>query len=257
MPRGRKEEREQAKKLWLEAGGKDSPKGIFKVIADKLNISVEQIRKWKSLDNWEEKRKVTISKSDKIVTKQRGAPKGNKNAVGNKGGAAPKGNKNNYKHGLFEKIVVEFLPEDEKELFFDRNINEIEELKTTIRMCDLQIIQFMKKIKKAEEIHGGLTLSGVTKTKIGGNDEQIISDTTSTYTTAVYELVLKYNNEIEKAKAKKIRCLEILIKLTNDNERIELEKQRLQLLKDKAENEDVKEDGKNVNVQIYIPENKR
>lgn len=257
MPRERKEEREQARKLWLEAGAKDSPKGIFKAIADKLNTSVEQIRKWKSLDDWEGKRKVTISKNNENVTKQKGAPKGNKNAVGNKGGAAPKGNKNNYKHGIFEKIVIDFLPEDEKELFFDRDINEIEELKATIRMCDLQIIQFMKKIKKAEEIHGGLTLSGVTKTKTEGNDEQLISDTTSTHTTAVYELVLKYNNEIEKAKAKKIRCLETLIKLTNDNERIELEKQRLQLLKDKTEIENIKEDNQNVNVQIYIPDNKR
>lgn len=44
--------REQAYKLWLEAGGKKARKGILKEIAEKLNKSEGLIRKWKNNDEW-------------------------------------------------------------------------------------------------------------------------------------------------------------------------------------------------------------
>ena len=43
---------------------------------------------------------------------QKGGQPGNKNAVGNKGGAAPEGNKNAEKHGFFAK----WLPEETREI---------------------------------------------------------------------------------------------------------------------------------------------
>lgn len=67
-------------------------------IADELGVSDSLIRKWKHLDKW-----------DEIPAKRpRGAPPGNKNAVGNKGGGAPVGNQNALKHGLYRK----YLPDD-------------------------------------------------------------------------------------------------------------------------------------------------
>lgn len=41
-----------------------------------------------------------------MAEKKRGAPKGNQNAKGNKGGGAPKGNQNARTHGLFSKHVT-------------------------------------------------------------------------------------------------------------------------------------------------------
>lgn len=83
----------------------------LKDIADALGLSDTQIRKWKNQDKWNDRLKgnVTIPKSN--VTKRRpGAPKGNKNAVGNAGGAAPKGNSNAVTHGFFRRI----FPDDEE-----------------------------------------------------------------------------------------------------------------------------------------------
>ncbi len=68
----------------------------------------------------------------------------------NKGGA-PKGNKNHLKHGIYEKILFEFLSQEEQELFLQQDIDEVEECKKMIRFCDLQILKFMRKIKELEE----------------------------------------------------------------------------------------------------------
>jgi len=72
-----------------------------------------------------------------------------------------------------------------------------------IKFCDLQIFKFMEKIKELEQKAGGLVVSGVSKKK---KTEGLQRDTTNTQeeittnTVAVHELILRYNNEIEKAK---------------------------------------------------------
>lgn len=66
-------------------------------IADELGVSASLIRKWKFQDQWD----------DIPLRRPRGAPKGNKNAVGNNGGAPP-GNTNAMTHGLYRK----FLPDN-------------------------------------------------------------------------------------------------------------------------------------------------
>ncbi|UZP02303.1 hypothetical protein JW813_11290 [Clostridium botulinum] len=63
-----------------------------KQIAEQLSEKVENIRSWKCKDKWDEKLGLKRNK--------RGAPKRNKNSIGNKGGGAPKGNLNSMKHGM-------------------------------------------------------------------------------------------------------------------------------------------------------------
>lgn len=157
------EKREQAYQYFLQ--------GIsYKEIAEKCDIPFNQVKYW-VYKYW---------KNNNNEVQKRGAPEGNKNAVANKGGA-PKGNKNNYKHGIYEKLLFEFLSEDEKKLFLQQDIDEEKECKMMIRFCDLQIFKFMRKIKELEE-----------KKKIP------------------HDLILRYNGEIEKAKKQKIKCLEML-----------------------------------------------
>ncbi|WP_311772659.1 phage terminase small subunit [Cohnella xylanilytica] len=94
--RPRSTNRTEALKIWIKSG-RTKP---LNEIALELGVSDSLIRKWKFLDKW-----------DEIPTKRpRGAPKGNKNAVGNKGGGAPAGNQNHLKHGLYSK----FLPQNEE-----------------------------------------------------------------------------------------------------------------------------------------------
>ena len=147
-----------------------------------------------------------------------------------KKGGAPKGNKNHLKHGIYEKILFEFLSQEEQELFLQQEIDEVEECKKMIRFCDLQILKFMRKIKELEEKNGGLVLSGVSKKKVtvinkkqSANEACVEQITTNTVT--VHELILKYNNEIEKAKKQKMKCLEVLFKFGEIKEKEQSEQE--------------------------------
>lgn len=101
MARPRNPKRDQAFEIWKESGGKKK----LKDIAAELGVSDSQIRKWKNQDKWDEALNSNVTKLKGNVTKRkRGAPLGNKNAVGNEGGA-PTGNRNAVKHGFFSKYI--------------------------------------------------------------------------------------------------------------------------------------------------------
>lgn len=90
---------------------KDYVKGMkYKDIAEKYQVSLNTVKSWKKRYGWNRSRGAPKEKG--VHTKKRGAPKGNINAKGNRGGAAPKGNSNAVTHGFFSK----FLPEESLEI---------------------------------------------------------------------------------------------------------------------------------------------
>lgn len=62
----------------------------YKEIADKYNISINTVESWKQRHGWERKKGAPSQKG--VHTKKPGAPPGNKNAVGNNGGALLRNN---------------------------------------------------------------------------------------------------------------------------------------------------------------------
>ncbi|WP_438421634.1 phage terminase small subunit [Bacillus siamensis] len=85
---------------------KDYAKGMkYKDLAEKYGVSVNTIKSWKQRHGWERKKGAPTEKS--VHTKIGGQP-GNKNALGNSGGAAPARNQNAVSHGFFSK----YLPEE-------------------------------------------------------------------------------------------------------------------------------------------------
>ena len=187
----------------------------YQEIAEKYGISLSTVKSW-VVRYWKknEEEKVATSTSKKLQPeiKKLQPPK-------NKGGA-PKGNKNHLKHGIYEKMLFEFLSQEEQELFLQQEIDEVEECKKMIRFCDLQILKFMRKIKELEQKSGGLVVSGVSKKKTTtkGIERDTTAEEVATNTVAVHELILKYNNEIEKAKKQKMKCLEMLSKFAEPNQ---------------------------------------
>lgn len=149
MARKRDPRRDEAKKIWLESNGEKQ----LKDIADELNVSDSQVRKWKSLDKWsaELKGNVTIGKSN--VTNQGGAPFGNQNAKGNKGNSRaspPEGNKNALKTGEYETIFYETLSDEEKDIYSNLNNDPSFVLSEEIRLLKIRQLRMMKRIKQAE-----------------------------------------------------------------------------------------------------------
>ncbi|MGF1919386.1 phage terminase small subunit [Enterococcus faecalis] len=89
------DKKEQAKKYY-EEGWK------YKDISEKLSVPLNTIKSWRKRDKWKRG-----GATEEVQPTNRGAPQGNKNAQGNKGGSPPKGNKNAVKHGIFAKWMPE------------------------------------------------------------------------------------------------------------------------------------------------------
>ncbi|MCY9192412.1 phage terminase small subunit [Bacillus spizizenii] len=109
---------------------KDYVKGMkYKDLAEKYGVSVNTIKSWKQRHGWERKKGAPIEKS--VHTKKGGQP-GNKNAVGNNGGA-PQRNQNAVTHGFFSK----FLPQETLEI-----MEEIQERSPADMIWDQIQIQY-------------------------------------------------------------------------------------------------------------------
>lgn len=104
MPRARSPERDLAYQLWLESGKQRE----LKDIAAELGVSPSQVRNWKTLDDWDDRKSCATIQTNNCATKRkRGGQPGNKNSNG------PPGNKNAEKYGFLSK----YLPAETKEIF--------------------------------------------------------------------------------------------------------------------------------------------
>ncbi|OME55132.1 phage terminase small subunit [Paenibacillus odorifer] len=114
MTREKSPDREKALKIWLKSGRQKK----LSEIAAELGLNPSMVRRWKSVDKWDE-----IPASGR----PRGAKKGNQNAKGNKGGVGgPEGNQKALKHGFFSK----FMPQDPEFM-------EIREIVETMSPADM------------------------------------------------------------------------------------------------------------------------
>ena len=89
----------------------------YKDIASELDISVNTFKSWIRRYGWtKNKGAPKEEKQEKVHPKKVGAPKGSRNALGNRGNrnaSAPKGNKNAVTHGLHAK----WLPSETNDIF--------------------------------------------------------------------------------------------------------------------------------------------
>ncbi|HAP5685066.1 phage terminase small subunit [Enterococcus faecalis] len=149
MARKRDPRRDEAKKIWLDSNGKK----VLKELANELNVSDSQIRKWKSIDKWADELKGNVTNSKSNVTNKGGAPPGNKNAVGNKGNKSaspPKRNKNAVKTGEYETIFADLLSDEEKDIYSKLNDDPFFILDEEIRILKIRQYRMLKRIKDAE-----------------------------------------------------------------------------------------------------------
>ena len=155
MPRPRSPNRDKALQLWLDSGRKRQ----LKDIAAKLQVSEEQIRKWKNQDKWD---KVTLPNAKGNVTNHKGAPAGNQNAVGH---GAPKQNKNAEKYGFFSK----YLPEETVSIIQEMPTDPLDILWDQVQIAYAAII-------RAQSIMYVRDQKDVTITKIGQKDGETVTE---------------------------------------------------------------------------------
>lgn len=212
MPRARSPNRDKAFTLWIDSGGKRE----LKDIAAELGVSAEQVRKWKCADKWDAKtQKVTLPNGKGHVTKRkRGGQPGNKNAVGNSGGA-PLGSANHYKHGLYMKVYMDTLTEEERELLDLIPEDEEELLEEQIGLLTIRERRLMKTV--AEYKAKNLIVESIdqqnseTDTRIKKFSQKYKSKTV--HTTAAISVVERAEAELTRVQGKKTKAIEALARL--------------------------------------------
>lgn len=192
----------------------DWQKGLSsKEIALKYDVAVQTVYTWMRRWSTEEKEEVNEEKEKKEEVQR--------------------------KETIYEKLLFPALTPQQQELLLDLDVDEMEECKRMIRFCDVQIIKFMTLIDDLKSSKGGLVVKTVTNEKgVKANKD---ADTEKQVTTeiAAYELILKYNQEIEKAKQEKMKWLDILGKLKNGQPAQQQEEDTTEVVK------------------MYIPNNQR
>ncbi|EGO2826235.1 small subunit of terminase [Enterococcus faecalis] len=136
------DKKEQAKKYY-EEGWK------YKDISEKLSVPPNTLKSWRKRDKWERG-----GATKEVQPTNRGAPKGNQNAIGNKGNkraSPPKRNKNAVKTGEYEIIFADLLSDEEKDIYSNMNDDPFFILNDEIRLLKVRQFRMMKRIKEAEK----------------------------------------------------------------------------------------------------------
>lgn len=246
MARERSPNRDKAFNLWHDSGG-EMP---LKEIAQKLGVSDSQVRKWKNQDKWDENIKGNVTNESKgNVTNRGGAPKGNKNALGNRGGhGAPKGNRyavgnnggaplrnqNAIKTGEYETIWLDTLDDKERELYEQIDLDPLAQANEQIRFFSIRERRMMVRIRKLTE---GLTekqrrvlqkrlpiktpvevheeKTGVTKTVVLTREELVTTEIEETEYRAI-EDILSLEEALTRVQDKKLKAIQLKAQLLSN-----------------------------------------
>lgn len=138
MGKSRSPNRDKAFEIYKDHNGRISSKEISII----LNEKITNIYSWKNSDKW-----------DKRL--ERGAPLGNKNSIGNKGGGAPEGNLNGLKHGnycsadkfLDKGFLRKYIPTATRNIIkglVEEGVSPLDMLWDNIMLCYTGIIRAQK-----------------------------------------------------------------------------------------------------------------
>ncbi|PPK80632.1 uncharacterized protein YjcR [Lacrimispora xylanisolvens] len=231
MARAPDERIKQAKALYL--------KGMKLVeIASQLNLPEGTVRRWKSTHKWDNER----SDKNSERSHKKGPPIGNKNALGNDGGA-PKENKNAVKTGEFETLFFDALEEDEKKLISMVQLDKEQLLLQEIQLLTVRERRMLKRIEDIKQAAADQTerkASGMTAVKFKSSTEE---DSTE-YTGALGQ-IQAVEDALTRVQARKQKAIDSLHRYGFDDARLELEimKVELEALKRDPSDQDIEDDG--------------
>ena len=204
-------------------------------IAKKIGVPDSTVRRWKSTQKWdgnksEQSKKKETERSDKrkpSARKVKGAPIGNKNAVGH-APSTPKRNKNAEKHGAFSKLYWDTLNDEEIAMIESMDGSEEDYLIMQLQMFSLRERRLMKHIQRYQGLeikNHGLAVKAVSKTKkvedlsdaegmaIGNGMYKKVTETSVTHTEAVMNSIMTLETELTKVQRAKTKAIEALSKI--------------------------------------------
>lgn len=251
----RSQERKHAEQMFLES------KGELKLveIAERLNLPANKVRKWKSLDDWDgklhpqkhekgKKKPVERSTDEKgSVPRKRGAPKGNKNAVGGRGNPHPVNRTppDRTIHGAYKAVYLDTLDEEEKDLLDVVPKDEEQLLIEQIQLFSIRERRIMQAINKYRSKESEVVLQDVfrydKKRSFKDPEEHDMYDEAvrkkvesgdrlpgeaydlQTHTTNKDLIVARLEQELSNVQSKKTKAIETLARIHADRQKAESE----------------------------------
>lgn len=227
MPRSRDPNRDRAFEIYRKSGGKID----LVEIASQLNLSSGTIRGWKSKDDWENRLNETFRKNTERSKRKKGGQPGNKNAVGNNGGA-PQNNKNAVTTGEFETLFFDSLEPEEKEL-----AAAVPADKETLLLQEIRLLTVRERrmLKRIENLKADLAAAGKTRYKRADTDEEQVT----------FGHIHNIEEALTRVQARKQAAIDSLHRYGVDDAKLEIDMMRLELasLKVGGQEAELEDDG--------------
>ena len=218
----------------------------YKEIAEKYGVTINTVKSWKTRYEWSRDKKGVHTKSKKVCTQKGGQP-GNKNALGN-GGGAPEQNKNAVKTGEFETLFFNTLEPDEKELIELVQLDKEKLLLQEIQLLTVREHRMLRRIELLKQPNDvdpeGKVPEGMTVVKFSYGIEKG-KMTALKDCEGVLGQIQAIEEALTRVQARKQKAIEALHKYGYDDARLELETMKLELemLKQDGSDEETGDDG--------------
>lgn len=212
--------------LWLESG----KKRMLKDIAEELQVSEEQVRKWKNQDKWD---KVTLPNANSNVTNRKGGQPGNKNAEGH---GPPQQNKNAVKTGEFETLFFDTMDPEEKEILGMVQLDKGQLLLQEIQLLTIRERRMLKRINNLRQVEDvpvrkekdGSVISGMTVVEYAVGIEKGKKTDLKKYQ-GILGQIQSIEDALTRVQARRQRAIEALHKFGYDDAKLELDAMKLEL----------------------------
>lgn len=178
----------------------------YKDIAKKYDVNINTVKSW-ATRHWKKKVSQVATTIEEVATqkKTRGAPLGNKNAVGNQGGA-PLGNQNNFIHGAYSRIYWDSLDETELQLLGSPSFTEEMHLEEQLALLTIRERRLMLRIQQFQEKTGESSLESTVEE----------SETTKTSKISFFDAILKLEHTLTQVQSKKTKTIEMLHRIRQE-----------------------------------------
>ena len=223
----RSAERDTAKAEYIERRSRGEEVNLAE-LADRLGVKRQTLRNWKSADKWDE----AVPPPPK---KKRGGQPGNKNSKGKKNAAgshrgAPPGNKNAEKDGAYSAVFLDALTDEEREVVEKAPLEVRAALEHEMKILKFRENKILSKIAEYEDAEeGAVYLSAMTEIRGKNNTTMRFSDSAFKRIQSLQEALYKVQGRIAK-------ITDSLRALDERAARLELEQQRLEILRMRAAN---------------------
>ena len=170
----------------------------YKDIMSKYNITQPELR--------------SIIRRNKLTRSKSKLQKGNKNAVGNKGGYGTENNKNAVVTGEYETIYKEVLEDDELILYDSLQVKSKEDaLINDYKILTIRERRMLARIQKLKQQGKDMTIDCIRK-KNNSSETETITEAEPTI-----NMIQRIEDSLTRVQEAKRKCIDTLNKLNEDN----------------------------------------